>query len=330
MLQYQNYESSILIKEEWQSLRYKNIQEGSVKVFGVCHDNNENISYSEGIDYIIDYPNGRIKATSMSNIEGYEHSPFYKTEKFRHENMEKYGNYEYMVYISYLFDDKYNITVDQIAQKRNYELGNIRISKTIKKMNNGQKIKYIVFGDSISTGCEALLPEEAYYNLFKTYLENTFGCHIELINKSIGGESTNEAVLRYQEDIIDNKPDLVTISYGMNDQCWFNLSTGALTEYENRIKAMIEDMLQSGIEVVIITPCCPNELWFHTTNSMDKYVQVLIGLANTYHLPIADVHYIWGKELEVGKVSSSLLLNDINHPTSYGHNIYFQALKALV
>jgi hypothetical protein len=36
---------------------------------------------------------------------------------------------------------------------------------------------------------------------------------------------------------------------------------------------------------------------------------------------------LWQEELAAGKSHESLLLNNLNHPNDYGHEVYYKALK---
>lgn len=44
----------------------------------------------------------------------------------------------------------------------------------------------------------------------------------------------------------------------------------------------------------------------------------------------ANVSELWQTELNSGKRSVDLLNNNVNHPTDYGHYVYFESLKALL
>ena len=47
-------------------------------------------------------------------------------------------------------------------------------------------------------------------------------------------------------------------------------------------------------------------------------------------MPLADVQALWERELAHGKRLCDLLLNDVNHPTSYGHYLYAAMLETLI
>jgi lysophospholipase L1-like esterase len=77
----------------------------------------------------------------------------------------------------------------------------------------------------------------------------------EVINKGINGETTADVMARFKHDVIDHKPDLVTILTGTNDFI-FSLDTtrGAF----DKIKDMVSTAEVHGIKVILMTPLLTN------------------------------------------------------------------------
>ena len=77
-------------------------------------------------------------------------------------------------------------------------------------------------GDSISAGCNASgwaegVPfQPAYPELLRRNLAERFQSHVTLVNPSVGGTDT-AWVLNAIDKVIESKPDLVIIAFGMND-----------------------------------------------------------------------------------------------------------------
>lgn len=79
--------------------------------------------------------------------------------------------------------------------------------------------RIVCLGDSITQGGEG---PGGYVWLVRHYLKALYpGANgqgeIEVINSGISGHKSNDMLARYQRDVIDHKPDLVTISVGVND-----------------------------------------------------------------------------------------------------------------
>jgi len=72
----------------------------------------------------------------------------------------------------------------------------------------------------------------------------------DIIGRGIGGETSCQFLLRFQNDVIDLQPTLVVINYGTND---IAENTGAYDEEQTfrNVKAMCEMAQGAGIKVVL-------------------------------------------------------------------------------
>lgn len=90
----------------------------------------------------------------------------------------------------------------------------------------------------------------------------------EVINVGIGGQKAPDMLARFAKDVTDQKPDLVTISVGVND-VWHdfrdfgaqrrvpegNLGNGVpLTRYLHDVEAMVDAAKASGAQVILLSP----------------------------------------------------------------------------
>ena len=113
------------------------------------------------------------------------------------------------------------------------------------------------------------------------------------------------------------KADIVTVGFGMNDQ---NIINGKLTvppeEYYNNILEITSAVQETGAQVILVSPCCPHPGWIHTSGRLDEYVEKLYAVSAQAGAAVA-------------KQPDDLLRNGINHPTDYGHYLYYLMLKNL-
>lgn len=319
MILEQKKDTAVFIGDKPSKLRYCNIIKGSVKVYG------KEKEFKENIDYTIEYENGFINAISDSFVN-YTKSPFYNSKGFDHNQYPSFGNYDYTYWVDYSFEKGTQTTDIENAQK---------IAESYNKLKLPKKdITYVVFGDSISTGCEATVPENTFFSLFAAQIEKKYNIKVDIINKAVGGDSTDDGMKHFDNDVPPLKPDLVTIGFGMNDQNKGGEDgKGHFVEppkYRENIEYMINTLLNINCAVVLISPCIPNSLWRWTSGDIEKYTEVLRELAHKYSLPLADVTPLWKTVLEAGKSPQSLLYNDINHPNDYGHTLYAAALNAIL
>lgn len=334
----QNLESVVLTGTEWSSLRYHDILSDSLSMFTVNLDGTGHKDFEIGKDYEVDFKAGKIRRTDTSRIGNYADSPFYGCEIFNHEPYNgQWGNYPFMVYVSYEFESDTNILTCDEAKKITLTGGYSGICGMpfFKKLLSGKEINYTVCGDSISTGCEAILKEHAYFMRFADKLERITDGKVNVINKAVGGENSTAGAAHFLSDIEDSKPDLVTIAYGVNDMCVHGESQSSPSEvsaekFHENIIFMIETAQKSGADVILITNVIPNPCWKFTSANAGDYPQEMRKIAKQYKLPLADNWKLWENELKHGKTLHDLLLNDVNHPTSYGHGLYSQMLFTLI
>lgn len=89
---------------------------------------------------------------------------------------------------------------------------------------------------------------------------------LEVVNAGIGGNQSTQMLSRFQRDVIDKHPDLVTINVGLND-VWHNfqregvrIPTGdsgngtSLDVYEMAIESMTRQAQDAGINVIFLSP----------------------------------------------------------------------------
>lgn len=100
----------------------------------------------------------------------------------------------------------------------------------------------LIYGDSITQGYDAALPENAYSNLLAEYLD------MNCINKAIGGEVFRPALAELADDI---RPELITVAYGTND--WSGGSNGKL---EGNARAFLQALRKNypGTRIVLFAP----------------------------------------------------------------------------
>ncbi len=204
------------------------------------------------------------------------------------------------------------------------------IPKTLAKLKAGKPITIGVSGDSISTGLDAsgttkTFPHQpGYPDLVAAQLGVQFDSPIKLVNRSVGGWSVANGVADLDK-LLDEKPDLVIVAYGMNDvgrkdPDWFFKQTKTILD---RIRTANPE-----IEVIIVSPMLGNKEWVHTPWEMfAKYRDELRKLTGE-GIALADVTAVWERML-ANKHDLDLTGNGLNHPNDFGHRLYAQAILVL-
>ena len=321
----QDCESFVCVKDRPVYLRYNNVINPKVYMF----DEKGNKKYfTENKDFVI--KDGTLIKPKGSLLPDYTNSPFFVPGFFTHEVVATFGNDPYMVYIDYEAEVSENETVEFLAKELSEKSGYYSSLKNYFDNFKKDTLNLLVFGDSISVGGGTTDIKYAYFNRLKDYLEEKYTFKVNLINKAIGGECSRDGIKRYN-DVITPDIDLMILAYGMNDQCtkpdgsqWFTTE-----HFDANLRVFIERALRYNIKTVLVAPILSNPKWIYSSKTFPQFIDVIYSLGKEYNLPVADVKSLWVEELKY-KSYSDLLQNDINHPSNYGHYLYFLTFKNLI
>ena len=115
--------------------------------------------------------------------------------------------------------------------------------------------KVVFLGDSITQQGENSEGEGTYKG-FITSLRENVSQEVELINKGIGGNKVSDLLLRYNDDVLKLKPNIVFIYIGIND-VWhkYDWGTGSdIDTYEKGLRKIITDIKAVGAKIILCTP----------------------------------------------------------------------------
>lgn len=205
--------------------------------------------------------------------------------------------------------------------------------KTLAKLRAGQPVSIVAWGDSVTNGGGVRSGRENWYQyVFLKRLQERFPkAEITLLTASWpGGNSrgymTAPAGGKYdfQRDVLDPKPDLVTIEF-VNDA---GLKGDVLKQHYTKIREILQG---NGSEIILITPHFVRPDWMGVTSSKfdddpRPYVQDLRQFARDNQLPVADASRFWGHLWREGIPYMTLEGNSINHPDERGHRLFADAL----
>ena len=129
----------------------------------------------------------------------------------------------------------------------------VRERETTKKL-------IIAFGDSLTVGYQSPTEDEEFPQPvpYTTFLNRKVegllrsratGFRIELLNRGIVGELTNDMVDRFGHDVLGPRPDAVIILGGSNDLGW-GMDPSSVAE---NLAGMYEEALKNGIRPVACT-----------------------------------------------------------------------------
>jgi lysophospholipase L1-like esterase len=126
--------------------------------------------------------------------------------------------------------------------------------------------------------------------------------------------------------VLDQKPDLVLIGFGMNDHNRPGFGV-PLDAFAANLRMMIDQIRAStGAEIILFSTFPPNPKWHYGSHNMEAYANATRQVAQEKGCAFADVYHCW-TSIADRKKPEDLLANNINHPNDFGHWIYFEAFE---
>ncbi|MFT4095456.1 MAG: GDSL-type esterase/lipase family protein [Niabella sp.] len=155
-----------------------------------------------------------------------------------------------------------------------------------------KKKKVIFFGDSITqqgAGPGGYIPKiDSLCKLDK--LQDNF----EFTGKGISGNRVYDLFFRFQEDVLDQQPDIVVVYVGIND-VWHKTTNGTGTEYKKFglfYDRMITRMKAQGIQPVICTVSVigeKNDCTNQSDGDLNLYAKWIRDYAQQNNIPLIDL-----------------------------------------
>ncbi len=210
------------------------------------------------------------------------------------------------------------------------------LPKTLAKLRSGEPLVYVAWGDSVTHGGGVDGQGGQWYQqLFVDRLKHRFPkANITLKTAAWpGGNSAGYmnapkgGTYDYQRDVLDPKPDLVSIEF-VNDAY---MDEAGVKEHYTRI---LSDLRGVGAEVALITPHLVRPDWLKTdTLKFDEdprpYVKGLRQFALENRVALADASKEWCRLWRKGIPYTTLEANSINHPDVRGHMLFADVLMGM-
>jgi acyl-CoA thioesterase I len=206
-----------------------------------------------------------------------------------------------------------------------------RLPKTISKLLNKEAITIGVCGDSISAGCDSnFFHQLPPYGLPYTQrvvegLQNFYGGKIILKNRAVGGWAFSDGLKDF-DHLLEDKPDLIFIAFGMND-----VPQNNPVAFQENIKKMIQktrDILPES-EVILISTMLGNSDWILTPEARFYIYRDQLKSLVAPGVGLVDMTAVWQALLK-RKTFWDITGNGVNHPNDFGHRIYAEMILQLL
>ena len=149
--------------------------------------------------------------------------------------------------------------------------------------------KILFYGDSLTDGSS--YPDYVVNTLNRLFPDAGF----VLMNSAMCGNTAADLLKRLKDDVLDRKPDLVSICIGTNDR-WTNRD---IAPYAADMEALATNLLSAGIKVMLIKPSPLGNPDQET--KFQENLAVIQQVADRHKLLVADAHQVFLDGAKAGK-----------------------------
>ena len=178
---------------------------------------------------------------------------------------------------------------------------------------------YVAFGDSITDGYGV---PRGFVSFLTEQISKT---HPDLdlitINAGMSGDTSRGGLYRLGRDVIEHRPDLVSINFGVNDA----FSGISPRQFSDNLRDMASRIRDAGCDRILMLSCeAIPEDW--AEQQVLPYWEAMKALADEVNCFYADVHGRWVEELRGGRPESDLIISGDLHPNEEGHRLIAEAV----
>ena len=224
----------------------------------------------------------------------------------------------------------------------------MRIYDKIAKQDTDRKVITVAFlGDSVTQGCFEIYKtgensietvysyKDAFSIRFREILNTLYpDMQVNIINAGASGDNSTSGLQRMDKDILAYRPDLVVISYGLNDAM---AGQDGIAVYADNLRDMFRKAKQCECDVIYLTQNYMNtevskqlqdvyivrlaESFASVQNGkrLKSYFESGKKVAEESGVMTCDGYAVWEKMESAGVKVTELLANKLNHPIKEYH-----------
>ncbi|MGE0759284.1 MAG: GDSL-type esterase/lipase family protein [Pirellulaceae bacterium] len=188
-------------------------------------------------------------------------------------------------------------------------------------------LRIVALGDSITKGVRTGVTEEQTFSSILSRRLQTEGVQAEVTNVGIGGERTDQALARLQQDVLQRRPHVVLVMYGTNDSY---VDTGrsesrlSADQFRSNLLELMSRIRDAGATPVVMTEpawaedCRPNGLGEDPNIRLAPFMEQCRRVAREAGVPLVD-HYAHWSALAAKGAKLQPWTTDGCHPNPVGH-----------
>lgn len=171
----------------------------------------------------------------------------------------------------------------------------------------GGASKIVFFGDSVTFGTN-VTPSQAY-----PALVGSARGFDTVVNKGVYGNNTNQAMARFQADVLDQHPTALCIMFGINDSVQITAAA-----YEANLNSMVTQAQGAGISVTLCTPTVAQDA--NVKSHIRDFIDAACRVGTRSGVTLVDMYRDWAlAAIELPLAGYNALYTDWAHPSVSGH-----------
>ncbi len=187
----------------------------------------------------------------------------------------------------------------------------------------GEKpLTIVCLGDSVTGVYYHTGGRRAYPEMLEVAIKQAIpNANVNVINAGISGHSTNEGLGRLDRDVLMHKPDLATITFGLND-----MSRVSEEQFRKNLEMLVARCREANAQVVLCTPNSVITTAGRPIEKLKRYCDVIHATAQSLNVPVCD-QFAAGESLRAKNAWAFRgTLSDEIHPNMDGHKLMAQEL----
>lgn len=200
-----------------------------------------------------------------------------------------------------------------------------------------QKSKKIIFlGDSLT---EAGAKDNGYIRILQQRLRDEGYAHFNLVGKGVGGNMVRHLLQRFENDVVQERPDVLFILVGINDvgfSTWHpEIGGTSPNQFRTGLQYMVMRAKEEGIRVVLCTPTVIEEKPNGKNPldvSLDMYASIIREVAAENKVDLCDLRRVFttylNKHNKAGK--EKVLTTDYVHMNAKGDSLIAASMYAFL
>ena len=180
---------------------------------------------------------------------------------------------------------------------------------------DGEPRTIVCLGDSVTgvyyhTGGRRAYPEMLQIGLSQRYPNSRH----KVINAGISGQTTQNGLDRLEQDVLSQHPDLVTISFGLND-----VTRVPPDAFRANLELLINRCRERNSQVVLCTPNAVIETTARPIEKIVAYCEIIRTVGRQMSVPVCDQYEAGNRLKSRAPWTWRMTMSDEIHPNMDGH-----------